>query len=211
MEKQSNVLIGQYASIAVVIETILFGISLILGLAIRSSLGPKIGYAVCILLAASVVVLMASVYLQTNPEQRIFGLLALAAAIVYAPFCMGNYFIQLTIVAANPLNHPPEVLKLIGFVPGSTTFALDMLGYTFLCLSTLAAAFTLLDPRDRVLKVLCIIHGAVAVPTIAAPIISGLFRSTSGQSNDIGSWILLFWCALFIPIAILFHRMFSRQ
>jgi hypothetical protein len=92
-------------------------------------------------------------------------------------------------------------------VPGSPTFALDMLGYAFLCLSTLAAGFTL---TDRVLRVLCFVHGELALPTLAAPIVSGVFRSTGGGANDIGSWILLFRCALFTPMAILFARYFLK-
>lgn len=210
MSRQLDVAIGRNASIASAIETILFAVSLILGLSIRSNLGPILGYVVCIFLAASIVVMMACIYSRTLEEWRILGLLALAAAILYAPFCIGNYFLQISVVATNPLNHPEEVLKLVAFIPGSATFALDMLGYAFLCLSTLAVAFTLQDPRDRALKILCIVHGALAFPTLVAPIISGIFRSNSGQANDIGSWILLFWCALFTPIPILFARLFSR-
>jgi hypothetical protein len=203
--------IGRGAAVAVAIETIVFAISLVLGLAIRSNLGPMIGYAVCILLAASVVVMMAAVYSRTPAELRILGLLVLVAAILYAPFCIANYFLQISIVATNPLGHPPEVMKLVAFVPGSPTFALDMLGYAFLCLSTLAAAFILTDPRDKALRILCFVHGALAVPTIAAPIVSGIFRSSGSQANDVGSWILLFWCALFAPIAVLFVRWFRRS
>jgi len=210
MQRDSVAAVGGYASVAVAVETVIFALSLVLGLTVRSNLGPIVGYITCIFLAASVVVLMSSVYLRSAAEQRIFGLLALVAAILYAPFCIGNYFIQLSIVLTNPLNHPPEVLKLIGFIPGSATFALDMLGYAFLCFSTLAAAFSIVDSRDRALRLLCMIHGAIAVPTIVAPILSGLFRSTGGQSNDIGSYVLLFWCALFAPMAILFQRMFRR-
>jgi len=205
-----DIAIGRAAAVAVAIETIVFGLSLVLGLVVRSNLGPKIGYVVCILLAASVVVMMAAVYLRTPAELRILGLLALVAAILYAPFCIGNYFLQISIVAANPLDHPTEVMKLLAFVPGSPTFALDMLGYAFLCLSTLAAAFILSDPRDKALRILCFVHGALAVPTIAAPIVSGILRSSGSQANDAGSWILLFWCALFTPIAILFAGWFRR-
>lgn len=115
-----------------------------------------------------------------------------------------------TVVAANPLGLPQDSLKLVAFVPGSPAFALDMLGYTFLCLSTLAAAFTLTDPRDRALRVLCIAHGALALPTAAAPVMNGLFRSNGGQANDTGSWVLLAWCALFTPIPLLFARLFRR-
>jgi hypothetical protein len=81
MQKVANAQVGRFASIMVAVETILFAISLVLGLVVRSSLGPLIGYAVCILLAASVVMLMCSVYVRTSAEQRIYGLLALAAAI----------------------------------------------------------------------------------------------------------------------------------
>jgi hypothetical protein len=210
MRRQLDNTIGFRASMAVTVETILFAVSLIIGLSDRSSLGPVMGYVVCIFLAASIVVMMACLYSRTSGERKILGLLALAAAILYAPFCIANYFLQLSVVAANPLNYPAEVLKLIAFVPGSATFALDMLGYGFLCLSTLAAAFSLPDPRDKALRIFCLIHGAIALPTFGAPIISSVFRSTSGQANDIGSWILLIWCALFTPIAILFARMFRR-
>ncbi len=203
--------IGRGAAVAAVIETILFAVSLVLGLAIRTNLGPMIGYVVCIFLAASVVVMMAAVYLRTPAEHRILGLLALVAAILYAPFVITTYFLQMSIVATNPLGHPPEVMKLITFVPGSPTFALDMLGYAFLCLSTLAAAFILTDPRDKALRILCFVHGALVVPTIAAPIISGIFSSSGSEANDIGSYVLLFWCALFTPIAILFAQWFRRS
>jgi hypothetical protein len=210
MQKNRVAVVGTYASIAVAVETAVFAFSLVLGLATRSMVGPVIGYIACIFLAVSVVALMCSVYLHAAAELRVFGLLGLAASILYAPFCMGNYFLQLSVVLTNPLNHPPEVLKLIGFVPGSTTFALDMLGYALLCLATLAAACTVADPRDRALRLLCFVHGALALPTIAAPILSGLFRGVGGQSSDTGSYVLLFWCALFIPLAILFQRMFRR-
>jgi len=151
--------VGYRAAIAVSAETILFAVSLIIGLSVRSSVGPIAGYIICIFLAASVIVLMAAAYLRVPEEHRILGLLALLAAIVYAPFCMGNYFIQIAVVARNPLNLPQEVLRLVTFVPGSPMFALDMLGYAFLCLSTLAVAFTILDPRDKPLLFAAMFRG----------------------------------------------------
>lgn len=135
-------------------------------------------------------------------------MLALVAAILYASFCSGNYSLQLAVFTTNPLSHPEDVLKLVRFVPGSPTFALEMLGYVFLCLSTLAAGFTITKSTDRALKILCLVHGAIALPTLASPILSGIFRSSGGGANDIGSYILLFWCALFTPLAVLFARYF---
>ena len=132
----------------------MFGVSLIMG------------YVVCILLAVSVVAMIAGFYLSVCPL---------------------SWWLSF---------------------PGSPTFALDIFGYTFLCLSTLAAAFALQDPREKALRVLCLIHGALAIPTVAAPIMSAVYGSSGGQANDIVSWVLLFWCVLFTRIAVLFSRVF---
>jgi hypothetical protein len=211
MNKKTSSTIGQIAAISIVIETIVFAFSLVWGILFHSNFDKNLGYSASLLLAISVVILMCCFYVNIQEEYKIVGLLALAAATLYAPFCISNYFLQLSIVALNPLDLSGEVLKAIRFVPGSPTFALDMLGYGFLCLSTLAAGFAILDTRDRALRILCFLHGALALPTLAAPIISGIFRSSGGQANDIGSYILLLWCIIFTPLAILFWKLFLRN
>jgi len=211
MNKNFGFRIGQVAAISIAIETIVFAFSLVWGLMFHTEFDQNLGYIASLLLAISVVIMMACFYDSTREQLKIFGLLALVASVLYAPFCISNYFIQLSIVAFNPLNLSSEVMKAIDFVPGSLTFAMDMLGYGFLCLSTLAAGFALVEARDKALKALCFFHGAIAVPTFAAPIISGIFLSPSGQTNDIGSYILLFWCVVFVPIALLFMRYFKEE
>ncbi len=210
MKKSISSAIGRTAAVSIAVETIVFAFSLVWGVIFHTEFDQILGYVASFFLAASVVVLMACFYNGIQEQLKIFGLLALVASILYAPLCMANYFLQVSIVALNPLNLADEVLKAIDFEPGSPTFALDMLGYGFLCLSTLAAGFALVEARDRLLRALCFFHGAIAVPTLAAPIISGIFRSTSGQTNDIGSYILLFWCIVFVPIALLFMRYFKE-
>jgi hypothetical protein len=200
--------LGRAAALSIAIETIVFAFSLIWGLLFDTEFDQNLGYVASLFLAVSVVILMACFYDRTRESLRIFGLLALVAAVIYAPLCISNYFLQLSIVAFNPLHLSGEVLQAIEFKPGSLAFALDMLGYGFLCLTTLAAGFALVKARDRALRALCFFHGALAVPTFAAPIMSGIFLSTSGQANDIGSYILLFWCIVFVPIALLFMRHF---
>jgi hypothetical protein len=210
MNKNFGFRIGRMASLSIAIETIVFAFSLVWRLIFHTEFDQNLGYIASLLLAISVVIMMACFYDSTREQLKIFGLLALAASIIYAPFCISNYFIQLSIVAFNPLNLSNEVMKAIDFVPGSLTFAMDMLGYGFLCLSTLAAGFALVEARDKILRALCFFHGAIAVPTFAAPIISGIFLSPSGQTNDIGSYIILFWCIVFVPIALLFMRYFKE-
>ncbi len=201
--------VGFWASIAVAAETILFAASLIAGLA--GGLGPTLSYVASVFLAPCVAGMMAAAYRLSPAALKIFGLLGLACALVYAPFSMSTYFLQLAVVAGNPLGYSPESLSLIAFVPGSATFALDMLGYVFLCFSTLWVAFTLLNPKDRALRVLCIIHGFLAVPTVAAPLMSSMYLSPGGQASTAGSWVNLFWCVLFAPIAVLFAAFFRRE
>jgi hypothetical protein len=116
----------------------------------------------------------------------------------------------LSVVAFNPLNLTNEVLKAITFKPGSPIFTIDMLDYGFLCLSTLAAGFALVEAKDKVLRALCLFHGAIAVYTLASPIISGIFLSASGETDFTGHYVLLFWCIVFVPITLLFMRYFKE-
>jgi len=209
VNKNFGFVIGRAAALSIAVETIVFAFSLIWEVIFPTEFAKNLGYIASLLIAISVVIMMACFYDGTREPLKIFGLLASVSSIIYAPFCISTYFLQLSIVAFNPLNLSSEVLKAITFKPGSPTFAVDMLGYGFLCLSTLAAGFALAEAKDKVLRALCFFHGALAVPTFAAPIISGIFRSPSGQTNDTGSYVLLFWCIVFVPIALLFMRYFK--
>ena len=201
--------IGFWASIAAAGETAIFAISLIAGLAVN--LGPTLSYVASILLAPTIVCVMAAACIRSRGSRAPFGLMALVCAVLYAPLSMSTYFIQLAVVGGNPLGLSNDLLRLIAFVPGSPIFAIDMLGYSFLCLSTLWVAFCLDDASDKALRLLCIIHGFLLVPTAAAPLMSRMYLSGSGQASTAGSWVNLFWCAVFIPIAVLFAASFRRQ
>ena len=210
MNKNFSFVIGRAAALSIVVATIVFAITLTWEMINLSELAKNLGYIASLSIAISVVIMMACFYDVTREQLKIFGLLALVSSVIYAPFCISTYFIQLSIVEFNPLNLSNEVLKAIIFKPGSLAFAFDMLGYGFLCLSTLAAGFALTEAKDKVLRALCFFHGAIAVPTFAAPIISGIFLSTSGEIDNTGYYVLLFWCIVFVPIALLFMRYFKE-
>ena len=210
MNKNPSFAIGRAAALGITIVTILFAISLIWEVLYRSEFAKNLGYVASLLLAIFVVIMMTCFQDVVREPVKIFGSLALVSSIIYAPFCIGTYFLQLSTVARNPLNLSGEVLKAIAFKPGSATFAIDMLGYCFLCLSTAAAGCALPEAKDKVLRVLCFFHGSLAAPTIAAPILSGFFLSTSGETDLTGHFVLLFWCIVFVPIAILFMRYFNE-
>lgn len=211
MNKNLNFKIGRTAALAVLIETLVFAFALLWGLFFHSLFDQILSYIASLLLAVSVVILMACFYDRNKDSAGVLSLLALAAAVIYAVFCDGNYFLQLSVVALNPLGLSREVMQAITFLPGSPAFALDMLGYFFLCLSTLAAGLALDRQHAGALRFLCLFHGALALPTILAPILSGLFMAGSGQANDVGSYVLLFWCAVFAPLAWFFARYFKTE
>jgi len=210
MNENISKILGRIAARLVAISTFIFAISLVWEMINLSDFAKNLGYVACIILAISVVIMMACFCDTIQKPLRIFGLLALILAILYAPLCIGTYYLQLSIVALNPLELSSDVIQAINFKPGSPTFAIDMLGYTFLSLSTLAAGFGLIETKDKVLRIFCLFHGALAIPTIASPIISGLFLSSSGETDFTGHLVLLFWCAVFTPIALLFMKYFKR-
>jgi len=210
MNKSASFIVGRVAALLVGVETIVFALSLIWELIVPTEFATNLGYVASLLIAVSVVIMMACFSDVTRARYKIFGTLALVASVIYAPFCMGIYFLQLSIVSSNPLGLTSQVLEAIAFKPGSPAFALDMLGYTFLCLSTLAAGFALVDAKDKALRTLCFVHGALVVPTIVSPLMSSLFLSTSGETDATGPFVLLLWCIIFVPIAMLFKRFFSR-
>ena len=211
MKKSIGCVIGQVVALTLAIEVMVFGISLVLEILFSTEFAKNLGYISSLLIAISVVILMVCFHDSISEPLKVFGLLALVASILYAPLCISTYFIQLTVVAFNPLNLSNDVMNAITFKPGSLTFAIDMLGYGFLCLSTLAAGFALVRVQDKVLRALCFFHGALAVPTFASPIISGLFLTSSGETDFTGHYVLLFWCAVFIPIALLFIKYYKEK
>ena len=67
-----------------------------------------------------------------------------------------------------------------------------------------------IEAKDKALRVLCFFHGALAVSTLVGPLMSGMYLSTSGETDFTGYYVLLFWCIVFVPITLLFMRYFKE-
>ena len=102
MNKNYGSVIGRAAAGAIAVETIVFAISLIWEVIIPSEFARNLGYIASLLIAPSVVTMMACFYEGTRV--KVLGLLALVSSVIYAPFCISTYFLQLSVVAFNPLN-----------------------------------------------------------------------------------------------------------
>lgn len=94
-----------------------------------------------LLLGSAFLVLVVSVHQVTSPERRIWSQAALAFATVYAVLVSGVYFVQLTLVAPRLASGRVAGIEPFVFVPfDSYLYAVDILGYSFMCVSTLLLA-----------------------------------------------------------------------
>lgn len=71
-------------------------------------------------------------------------------------------------VRNNSLGLSEDTLRLISYAPGSAALALDMLGFTFLCISVFLLLPIFL--REAILRIFIIVNGLLAAPTFAFPI-----------------------------------------
>jgi hypothetical protein len=200
-EKQA-LRLGKWSAAAVLVEVLLFALCLALGLGGAET--TQISFLVCLLLAPSFVAMMVGVHYFAPAHGKVWTHLGVAFAAMYAVMCTITYYTQLTVVRTNILGLSPDVLKLLAFTPGSFLFSVDMLGYAFMTLATFAASFALspgASRREARLKIAFFVHGLLAVPTLLAAAFFPPVTSAATSSGDMGSIVLLVWCAIFIPSA----------
>jgi len=120
-------------------------------------------------LGMSFVVLMGSVHVQASAKSKIWSQTGLTFAIMYSTLICMNYFVQLTLVAPGLYrgNVPPHVQPFLFHVFDSFTYSVDLLGYSFMSLSTLFAAFVFTGPGvERTTRWFLIANGVI-LPFIA--------------------------------------------
>lgn len=164
-------------------------------------------YALWWLVSLSFLVAMAA--LVVVAPDRWPALLALVLAVPYATLASVNYVLQLTFVRNAVRAGETEGLAtwIVGN-PSSPLFAIDILGYLFLTLATLAAAFAF-NPRmrgGRALRTLYLTHGVVGSLGFFTLFLPP--RTWEGDSVA-GTLILAAWPLLFGPMMLLTARWFA--
>lgn len=199
--------IGKYASLVAGSCTILFGLLIVLNFAVPTIMFQ---FIVCFILAVSFVVVANSLYSNAAEEVKIWGRIAVSFSVMYAVLICLVYYSQLTVIHLGLV--PIDSLPLINFTPGAWLFAIDMLGYTFLALSTLAASFLFgRKGLERPIKFLLIIHGALAIPVSLFPALPLFGTAQAVQSASLGgAFALLAWCLVFAPVCFLLARFFTK-
>ncbi len=187
--------LGMISSAVTLLAVLSFAICMLIG----SDAGS---YLASMLIAWGFVPMICSFAACSERENTAAGYAAVAFAAVYAVFIMMVYFAQLTTVRFGGLSEGAR--QILDYSMFGLFFSYDLLGYSFMALSTFMIAFTLV-PRgkaDRALKLLLMIHGVFAVTCVVMPML-GLFTPGMAGGDLIGVLILEFWCAYFTPVCVL--------
>lgn len=116
-----------------------------------------------LLLGPSFLVMMVSVYHLAPEEKRIFGQIGVVFAVVYAVLISMNYYVQLTVVAPRLASGNTSGISVLLFIPYNTfPYAVDLLGYGYMSLATLASAFVFSgEGRERLARWFMIANGLI--------------------------------------------------
>lgn len=152
--------------------------------------------------------MMAAIHYSSQSDRRVYTLLGVAFAGIAVTMLGFQYYSQLTVVRYNLIAGEYSALGL--FVlgnPHSFFWPLEALGYGFMGLSTLFAAFAFTEsPLDRWIRALFIANGALGIGGIVAyPLEVTVVAVLSG----LALWTLVFPAST-ILLAISFRRRLGR-
>jgi hypothetical protein len=141
-----------------IVATILLALAGITATAAIQPLATIVGF----LLTSSFLVVMVCVYCYASVERKVFGLVGLSFAIIYATIVSVNYFIQLTFV--NQTTYDASMFEMTN--TQSMMFVLEALGYFFMGLATLFAAPVFGSSKvERLIKWLFAANGFLGILT----------------------------------------------
>lgn len=158
-------------------------------------------YCVCMFIAFSFIMMITAFEDECTKENRVAGKTASIFAGMYAVLILIVYFTQCTTVINEELSE--EAMKILNYKHMGLFFNLDLLGYGIMALSTFFIGLTIKvkNKKDKVLKMLLLIHGVFFISCFIMPM-TGVF--TNSDNSEAGGIIALeFWCLYFLPIGIL--------
>ncbi len=120
-------------------------------------------------LGVSFVVMMGSVHRQAPEDRKIWSQTGLTFATMYGTLICMNYYVQLTLVAPALYRGDvsDSVRPFLFNVFNSFTYSVDLLGYSFMSLSTLFAAFVFTGPGPQTTVRRFLIANGLILPFIA--------------------------------------------
>ena len=152
-------------------------------------------------LGTAFLILMVSVHQLASPGRKVWSHAAVVFATAYMVLISIVYFVQLTLVLPRMLRDEMQGIEFLAFVPfDSFLYAVDILGYSFMSVSTLFAAWIFTGRGiERVARWFLIANGLL-VPFVALQM---YFHPLI--------WIASLWAITFpgstLTLAILFQRL----
>jgi hypothetical protein len=151
-------------------------------------------------LGSSFAVLMLCVNHYSSEDKKIWSQAAVMFAIIYTVLISINYYVQLTLVVPHMMRGETESVRFLLFTPfDSFLYSVDILGYSFMSLSTLFAAFIFAkEGLDKTIRRFLIANGLL-LPFIA---LQNYYHPLL--------WVASLWAITFpgstISLALLFKR-----
>ena len=134
---------------------------LVAGITATASIQP-FATIIGFLLTSSFLVLMACVHSYAPEDRKVFSLVGLSFAVIYATLISVNYFIQLTFV--NQHIFDVSIFEMTN--PQSMMWVIEVLGYFFMGLATLFAALVFNSKRiESLIKWLFVANGILGILT----------------------------------------------
>ena len=186
-------------------------VAAVAGFAVSMLVGSlNASYLTSMLIAFSFLPMMGVYAHLAKPDRRAAGLTALAFAAVYGTLILLVYFTQMTAVRLDPLSE--NAMAILNYQQFGLFFSYDLLGYGFMALATFFAglSFRADGKAERWLKALLLIHGVFFPACLAMPML-GVFSNGAEGAQWIGTAVLLFWCAYFIPVGCLSAVYFRKH
>jgi len=171
---------------------------LVAGITATASIQP-FATIIGFLLTLSFLILMASIHSYAPEERKVFSLVGLSFAIIYATLISINYFIQLTFVRQSTFD--ASMFEMTN--PQSMMWVIEVLGYFFMGLATLFAAPVFGSSRlERFVKWLFVANGVLGILT---PIGYGLSLPLEILLGGLIVWDIIMPIST-ASLAILFRR-----
>lgn len=167
-------------------------------------LGTAVLLTPSLLLGSAFLVLMVCVHRWAPPERKVWSQIGLAFATAYAVLISLVYYVQLTFVAPRLASGNLERAEPFLFVPfDSFLYSVDLMGYTFMSVATLFAAFAFTGKGiERTVRRFMIANGLL-IPFLAFQI----------YYNPL-IWVASLWGVTFpgatLSLAVLFRRERAR-
>ncbi len=152
-------------------------------------------------LGVAFLLLILSIHSYAEPDRKIWSQSALAFATIYTTLISINYFIQLTLVVPHMIRGDVDSVRFLLFVPfDSFLYSVDILGYSFMSLSTLFAAFVFRrGGLERIVRRFLIANGLI-LPFIA---LQNYYHPLI--------WLASLWAITFPGATISLAALFSRS